>query len=424
MPDAQREVVITGLGPVTALAVGVEPLWEALRTGRSRVETRTLQVDRDQTVELPMASLLDATNIPGLAAHADTLASQRCASCRDLGYALLAAKLALADAGLDYNRADNHVGVVQAFEAPGMERAVAALFELLATPPPTNAPPPGVYDLLAPHFYTMQPFLYLHLMGRALGLHGYSTSVHNACTSGLYALELAAQRIRSGEADVMLVASGEAFETAVRLEWFRRLDLYCSTGRMAPFAPEPGGFFVGEGGAALVLEAADHAETRGAPPYARYLGAAFAQQSAQQTVPDSRANRLAGVISAALTGAQLSPGDVGLVVPHGAATTLNDAYESHCLELALGPAAAADARATTFKPYVGHHLAGSGVIDTLCALLAMKHGLIPPSLNLSPQSGQCVVPLVTDPTASEAQVLLKLSTGFTGHDAAALFARA
>ena len=85
-------------------------------------------------------------------------------------YALLAVELALADAGLEYSRDANDIGVVQAFEAPGVERTVGQLFGMFAGPPPTAGPPP-VYEVLAPRFYNMQPFLYVHLMGKALGLH-------------------------------------------------------------------------------------------------------------------------------------------------------------------------------------------------------------------------------------------------------------
>jgi 3-oxoacyl-[acyl-carrier-protein] synthase II len=417
-----RDVVITGLGPVTSIGLGCDAFWAALIEGRSGASPTALPVDVGRSVELPLAVMPPARQIPGLETHLDFLAGQGCAGYRDLGYTLLAAELALADAGLEVDREANDVGLVQAFEAPGMERTVSRLFELLATPMPPNGPP-HVYDLLAPHFYNMQAFMYVHLMGKALGLHGFSTCVHNACTSGAFAIETAAQQIRAGRADVMVVAGGEAFDTAVRLEWFRRLDLYARDGRMAPFDTDATGFFVGEGAAAIVLESADSAARRGAEVYASYLAGGFAHQAWKQTVPDLHSARLRDVIRKAMTSAGVSPADLDLVVPHGAATYLGDGYETSCLEQALD-GKAAKAVATTFKPYVGHLLAASGLIETVGALLAVKHQTVPATPNSRPQHTSFPGPLAATSTSQPVTTVLKLCTGFTGHDAALVFRKA
>ncbi len=260
----------------------------------------------------------------------------------------------------------------------------------------------------------------MHLLGRALGLHGFSTSVHNACASGIFALEVASQRIRAGHAVVMLVLGGEAFDTAVRLEWFRRLGLYARDGQMRPFDDEPSGFYVGEGAGALVLESAAHAAQRGATPYAAYLGGAFAHEAAEQTSPDMSAARLGMVITQALKQARLSAHDLDLIVPHGAGTAVSDEYEASCLAQAL-QGTREHAIATVFKPYVGHMLATSGIIETICALLAMKHQVVPATLHTRPGHVKLAVPLITTATAHPVGSVLKLSTGFTGHDAAVVF---
>ena len=147
------------------------------------------------------------------------------------------------------------------------------------------------------------------------------------------AIEAAAQQIRAGGADAMIVVAGEAFETAVRLEWFRRLGLYAEKPEtMRPMHPDTGGFYVGEGAAAMVLESAESAAQRGARPYARYAGGAFAHQAWKQTIPDVRAARLAGVISDVFTKTGVSGESVDLVVPHGAGTQLSDGYEAGCIK--------------------------------------------------------------------------------------------
>jgi 3-oxoacyl-[acyl-carrier-protein] synthase II len=336
-----------------------------------------------------------------------------------LGYALLAIELALADAGLEYDREKNAIGVVQAFEAPGVERTVARLFELMGQPLPADGPPP-VYDLLSPYFYAMQPFVYVHLISKAFGFRGFSTSVHNACSSGASAIDLAAQHIRSGRADVMLVVGGEAFDTGVRLEWFRRLGLYAGSERMYPFDSQAPGFYVGEGAAAIVLESAEHATKRAANIYASYLGSAFAQQSWKQVIPDVRSARLRDVIVDAMAAAQVTPNELDLILPHGACTQLSDGYEALCLTRALQDQPT-EAVATALKPYVGHMLAGSSVMETVCAMLSIRHQAVPATLNTEPENVRLPVPLATTLIRRPIKTVLKLSTGFTGHDAASLF---
>jgi len=416
-----NDVVVTGLGPVTSIGVGNEALWSSLSAGRSNVQTRALPVDLAQVTEFPVAAMPPAAEVPDLSSHMAFLARQECASYRDLGYALLAIELALADAGVTYDRDANQIGVIQAFEAPGSERTVTQLFGLFTHPMPPDKPP-QVYELLAPCFYHSQPFLYVHLVGKALGLHGFSSSVHNGCASGAFAIELAAQRIREGLADVMVVAGGEAFDTGVRLEWFRRLGLYACDGEMRPFDAESSGFYVGEGAGAIVLESASHAARRGAQAYATYLGGAFAQQSWKQTIPDVRAGRLRDTIQQAMSQAAVQAEALDLIVPHGAATGLSDGYEAACLDQTIGPKAK-QAVATVFKPYVGHMLAGCAIIETICTLLAMKHQCVPKSAHRRADHTRLRVPLATSSVERAVKTVLKLSTGFTGHDAALVFAQ-
>lgn len=434
------DVVITGLGPVTSIGVGAPALWSALMAGTANVRLVNLLVDAGQMVTLPVATMPPAEQVPGLDRHLAFLDEQQCSGHRDLAYSMLAVEWALRDADLEFDAQNNDVGAVQAFEAPGVENTVQRLFAMMSTPPSLTrdgdyvAPgtqsvgrvsrtgPPQTYDALAPCFYNSQPFVYVHLLAKAFGLRGFSTSVHNACSSGAFALEMAADRIRTRQAEVMIVTGGEAFDTAVRLEWFRRLDLYASQPAMRPFARQPTGFYVGEGGAALVLESGRHARARGARGRAVYAAGAFAQQAWKQTVPDVRAGRLRGVIERALARAGLSAGELDLIVPHGAAGRVSDGYEATCLCEALR-GEADSAVATTFKPAVGHMLAASALIETIGCLLAMEHECVPPMCAAEANDVEFPVPLAIEPTPRRLNTAMKLSTGFTGHDAALLFRR-
>jgi len=412
----EQDVVITGVGPATSIGVGGDAVWESLAAGQSNIAKRPVRVDVCDVEELPFASMPAHAEVPGIEPHLKFLSEQDCPAHRDLAYTLLAIDLALSDAGLSYDRDANNIGVVQAFEAPAVESTVSELFKMLQMPMPTDGPP-KVYEHLAPFFYNMQPFLYVHVANKAFGFRGYSTSVHNACSSGAYALEAAAQHIRSGQADVMIVAGGEAFETAVRLEWFRRLELYAGDEHMRPFDASSSGFYVGEGGGAIVLESAEHARRRQAHVYARYLGGAFSHQCWKQTIPDLRAVGLSKVITRALERAGRTFADVDLIAPHGASTQLSDGYEAKCLELAMR-GRTTHAVATVSKPAFGHMLAASGIIETISLLLAMKNQAVPPTLNSHADNVNLPVPLVTTLVERPINTVLKLSTGFTGHDAA------
>lgn len=427
MPDKPRGVVVTGIGPVTSIGVGGAATWDALAAGRSNVSSRRLAVDLGQFSDFPVAAMPVDDDVLGLDKYLAFLAEQDAVGYRDLAYGLLAIELALADAGLDYDRQQNSIGAIQAYEAPGVERTVGTLLEMMASvgsaaagPPGAMQGPPQTYPLLAPKFYNAQPFVYVHMAAKAFGLHGLSTSVHNACGSGAIAIELAAQQIRSGRTEAMIVFGGEAFDTAVRLEWFRRLEMYADDGVMRPFDQHASGFCVGEGAAALVLESQSHAARRGATVWAHYLGGAFAQQAWKHTVPDVRAARLAGVIASALDVAGVGTEQLDLVVPHGAAVRVSDGYETACIKAALQGATSA-AVATAFKPQVGHMLAASVIIETACMVQCMRHGMVPATLNTNSPDDQLPLALVKSNEKRSVGCGLKLATGFTGHDAALVF---
>jgi 3-oxoacyl-[acyl-carrier-protein] synthase II len=180
---------------------------------------------------------------------------------------------------------------------------------------------------------------------------------------------------------------------------------------------------VGDGACAIVLESSEHVARRSDKTYARYLGGAFAHQAWKQTIPDVRAGLLGDVIQSALVRTKVSWPDVDLIAPHGASTLLSDGYERDCLATAIDASGVkTGAAACAFKPYIGHMLAASGVIEVAALLLCMKHGRVPAMPNSA--HGTCTLPVFAPTSVTERPIgiALKLSTGFTGHDAAALFA--
>lgn len=377
-----------------------------------------MPVDIGKTVDLPIAGMPAPEELPGYQRHQELLAAHDLTQQRDMAYSLIAIELALQDAGLTMD--GDRIGMIQAFEAPGVETTVGRMLGLFGSgePPPRDF---SVYQTLAQSFYNMQPFLYVHVMAKAFGFRGFCTNVHNACATGAFAIDAAAQQIRNQAADVMVVVGGEAFDTAVRLEWFRALSLYAGEHVMRPFGPSPSGFYVGEGGIALVLESAEHARKRGAEAYAEYVGGSFCHQAWKQTLPDVRSERLTGVMTDVMQRHDLSSDRVDLILPHAACTSLSDNYESHCVARAIG--AGSNAMASAFKPHIGHMLAASGLMELAAGLLSMRHGSVPGTLHADSCSKLGEVPLRAEVVERQVDLLMKLSTGFTGHDAASLYKR-
>ncbi len=347
------------------------------------------------------------------------LLNEECAEYRDLRYAIRAMSLAVEDAGLEYDRNDNRIGAMYAFEAPGMEAVVS---HMLSMPPEAMmVETPRLYPFVSRHFYHTHSFFYVHVLGKALGLHGFSTCVHNACSSGAFALELAAQQIRSGGAPAMLVAGAEAFETGVRIKYLMSMETYVDEARMRAFDAEPTGFYVGEGGAALVLEAASYAEARGARVYAEYVGGSFSQQSWKHTLCDVSANRLAAAVKETISNGGASPQEIDVIVPHGAGSAISDGYEAKSLAESFD--SSSSAVLCPLKPFLGHQLGNSVIAELAVAMMMMQEGLVLGQPFEGKQSDRVPIELVRENTKREIRMLLKTATGFTGHDAALLFRR-
>jgi 3-oxoacyl-[acyl-carrier-protein] synthase II len=191
---------------------------------------------------------------------------------------------------------------------------------------------------------------------------------------------------------------------------------------MRPFDRTPTGFYAGEGGAALVLEARSHAEARGARIYGEYLGGAFAQQSWKHALPDAPSGRLSAAIREALRQAKLKPEQIDLVIPHGACSSVCDGYELQ--EMAKLWSDPAEAALCPVKPFVGHQLGNCVIIEIILALLMMQDGVVVGQPFKGSPVAQLPLAMPAENHAHDTKYMMKLATGFTGHDAALVFARA
>jgi 3-oxoacyl-[acyl-carrier-protein] synthase II len=210
------------------------------------------------------------------------------------------------------------------------------------------------------------------------GWRGPSFSVASACATGGHAIGLAVRTIQSGDADAMLAAASEAPLTPLGTSSFHAMDVLSPTGRSLPFDARRDGFVMGEGSGALVLEAAESAEARGAPVLGEILGYATTADAHHITSPDPEARGAARAIELALADANVAPADVDYVNAHGTGTKLNDQVETLALKRALGEAAGRIPVSST-KSVIGHLLGAAGIVEAVATLHALRRYVVAPT---------------------------------------------
>jgi 3-oxoacyl-[acyl-carrier-protein] synthase II len=267
-------------------------------------------------------------------------------------------------------------------------------------------------------------------IARLLRTRGPCLAPVAACATGLIAAIQGADLIRHGHADVAFVGAADASLTPFLLGAFRRLKVLAPVDvgddparAVRPWNRDRRGFLVGEGGAVLVLERAEHACARGALPYAEFAGGAMGSDAHHLTDQDPNPSGLAHLIALALRNANLAPADIDHVNVHGTATRSNDPLECRAIRRAFGPHADG-LSCSANKAQVGHLLGAAGAVELAFTALAIRDQFAPPTANLTDPDPACDLdgtPLVGKPR--EIRAALKLSLGFGGHLACAVLRR-
>ena len=207
---------------------------------------------------------------------------------------------------------------------------------------------------------------------------GPSFSVASACATGGHAIGLALRTIQAGDADAMVAAASEAPLTPLGTSSFHAMDVLSPTGRSLPFDARRDGFVMGEGSGALVLEAAESAEARGAKVLGELLGYAATADAYHITSPDPEAQGAVHAIRSALEDARLAPDDVDYVNAHGTGTKLNDRVETLALRRALGESAERIPVSST-KSVIGHLLGAAALVEAVATVHALGRRVAPPT---------------------------------------------
>lgn len=414
--SSRTQVVITGLGAVTPVGQDVPSTWEALLAGRSGVVRNTL----DWADRVPAKIVAWAAAEP--ASLIDRVEARRLDRCEQL--ALATAREAWADAGSPKVDPDR-LGVVVSSGIGGIGSTIFA-YDTMREKGWQRLSPYTVPMLMA---NGAAGWLSLEFGARA----GAHTTV-SACASGAEALGYALEMIRSGRADVVIAGGTEAAILELNVSAFAAMRAL-STGwndeperASRPFDKARDGFVLGEGAGIVVLESAEHAASRDARVYGVLAGVGYSADSHHIAQPDPDGSGIISAMRRALADGAVSADQVVHVNAHATSTPPGDLAEAKSITVALGDVTP-DVVVSSTKSMTGHLLGGAGAVESVAVILAMYHGIAPPTINLEdPEDGiefrlsaeaQDLKPRGTAPMA-----VLNNSFGFGGHNVALAFTRA
>ena len=430
--ENHKRVVVTGIGPLASTGIGKDALWKGIVEKNIGLKLEEIRIDGEIWDKFYLHKVEDF-NIEKYNIEQDAIEDIRNwkngEEDKALAYLLAAVKLALDDSGLSYDQDDNDIGLFLTIEHPGFEDFCEGIVRETASYIKDNTSKNNfsssklfrhIFEKFGPQGYDLQTFMYLYFITKAFGFHGYSLYTNNACSSGLYAMESAARQIRSGDSKTVVLAGGDVAGTMFKQLWFKKKGFYAEDGKMKPFSNNADGIVLGDGASAMILEDLDHAQKRGAHIYAEYLGGGFSLEGWKVAIPRIGSSSYQNAIKSALEKANLSPGDIDLICPHGVALKVTDGYEAKAIRDVFGEKKA-QPLITAWKPFVGHNLGGSAVLESIILLLSMENNMIPPTLNCEEDEPKYALNLVREHTQHTLNTAMKLSCGFAGYNAAAIF---
>ena len=410
---SRRRAVVTGMGVLAPNGDGVAAFWDALINGRSGIGLITRFDTSNHGVK-----------IAGEVGDFDLrVALDRKEARRNdlfVHYAVYAATRAVEAAGLDMARVDpERVGVIYGSGIGGIGTLEDQHTVLMEKGPGRISPffvPMMISDMSA------------GMISMKLGAKGPNYTTVSACASSTHAIGEAARKIQYSEADVMITGGAEAAVTPIAIGGFdsaralsRRNE---EPGRASrPFDAERDGFVLSEGAGALVLEELEHARRRGAEIWGEFKGLGFTGDAYHQTAmaPDGEGG--ARAIRIALQDAGIALQDVGYVNAHGTSTLIGDKQETAALKTVFGEHVHALAVSST-KSMTGHLLGAAGAVESIGCLLALKHGVLPPTINYENPDPECDLDCVpNEARPCDVRYALNNSFGFGGHNAALVFER-
>jgi 3-oxoacyl-[acyl-carrier-protein] synthase II len=404
-------VVVTGLGALTPIGNTTDEFWSGLVQGRCGIGPITK---------------FDATGYPtqiaGEIRNFDPLKYVERKEARRLDpylqYAMACACMAVDDASLDTGAVDSErFGVL-------IGSGIGGITSLMD----------GEHTRLEKGFDRVSPFVIpmliinmaSGLVSMRFGAKGPNSSVVTACATGNHALGDAYRIIQRGEADVMIAGGAEAIIVPIAIAAFCAMKAMSTRNdeperASRPFDADRDGFVCSEGGGILTLESLEHAVRRGARIYAEIVGYGMSGDAHHMTAPDPEGDGAVRAMRAALRDAALTPAEVGYINAHGTSTQYNDKFETLAIKRVFGEYAARLAVSST-KSMTGHLLGAAGGIEAVASVLALHHGILPPTINYETPDPDCDLDYVPNQARKQdIDVALSNAFGFGGTNATLAF---
>ncbi len=402
-----RRVVITGVGLVTPLGIGVKQSWEALCAGKSGIG----EITRFDASGFPTRIAGEVKNF-----NPEDFLPKKDAKRTQLfiAYAVAAARMAIEDSRLVINEANaNRVGVLTGCGLGGLD-ILEENTKILQDKGPRRVSPffiPMMIGNMAPGMISIQ-----------LGAKGPNASIATACAAGTHAVGEAYKIISRGAADAMVTGGVESVITPTCLAGFSALKALSTRNdepqkASRPFDKDRDGFVVGEGSGILILESLDHALERGAHIYAEICGFGMSGDGFHMTAPAPDGEGAARCMQAALDDGNIPYTAINYINAHGTSTDLNDVYETKAIKAVFKEKAYSIPVSST-KSMTGHLLGGAGGIESVFTALAIHDSIIPPTINLDSPDKDCDLDYVPNVARKvELEYAMSNSFGFGGTNA-------
>ncbi|PTA47172.1 beta-ketoacyl-ACP synthase II [Micromonospora sp. RP3T] len=406
---SRPDVVVTGLGATTPLGGDVASTWDAMLTGHSGVGALTQEWAGQLPVRIAARLAVDPAEV------LDRVKLRRLD--RSQAIALIAAREAWADAGLADAGPDPERLAVSVGSGIGGATTLLDQDDILEASGPRRVSPHTV-PMLMPN----GPAAWVGLeLGAKAGVH----SVASACATGAEAISLGLDIIRAGRADVVVVGGTEAVIHPLPIAGFASMRAMSTRNDEPEKASRPwdkarDGFVLGEGAGVLVLERADHAAARGARVYARLAGAGVTSDAYDMVQPHPEGEGAIRAIVRALADADMTGRDIVHVNAHATSTPVGDMLEIGALREAIGD----HPLLTATKSMTGHLLGAAGALESIATILAIRDGVVPPTINLDdPDDGLSLEVAAHKARHLEIPAALNNAFGFGGHNVALVFTR-
>ncbi len=406
----KRRVVVTGVGAVTPLGNNVETTWKNILAGVSGVGPLT-RVNADE-YPVKVAAELKDFNVEQYIEKKDARKMDRFTH-----YALAASLMAVEDSGLIINDENAHrVGVWVGSGIGGMETFENQYETFLNRG----------YRRVSPFFVPMMiPDMATGQVSIALGAKGFNSCTVTACATGTNSIGDAFKVIQRGDAEAMITGGAEAPITKMSVAGF------CANTALStnpdpqtasrPFDKNRDGFVIGEGAGIVILEELEHALSRGAKIYAEIVGYGSTGDAYHITAPAPAGEGGARAMKMAIADGGLQPEDIDYINAHGTSTDYNDKYETMAIKEVFGEHAYELAVSST-KSMTGHPLGAAGGIEAIFTVLALKDGILPPTINYETEDPECDLDYVPNEARKKnIHVAISNSLGFGGHNATIMF---